>query len=114
MPFLIIADKPKDPGIPNSLPFKEDILKEAQVHKQMQDKLRIETRKRQKEGRQEQFLKNRDLDDVRKDAEKRTAEFEGMSLLKEHLLSTGQEHLLKDLNFKCFYQEFRKVSSPKP
>ncbi|CAN8002180.1 unnamed protein product, partial [Ixodes hexagonus] len=101
--------KAKDPGIPNSLPFKEDILKEAQVRQRMQEELRKETRQRQKEGRQQLMMKNRDLGEVRRDAEKRDADFEGMNLLKEHLQNTNQGHLLKELNTKCHYQEFRKV-----
>ncbi|CAN8007125.1 unnamed protein product [Ixodes pacificus] len=101
--------KAKDPGIPNSLPFKEEILKEAQVLHRRQEELRKETRQRQKEGRQQLMMSNRDLGDVRQDAEKRAAEFEGLSLLKEHLQKTNQGHLLKELNAKCHYQEFRKV-----
>lgn len=76
---------------------------------QRQEELRKEMRQRQKEGRQQLMMSNRDLGDVRKDAEKRTAEFEGLSLLKEHLQNTNQGHLLKELNAKCHYQEFRKV-----
>ncbi|KAG0424475.1 hypothetical protein HPB47_028315 [Ixodes persulcatus] len=103
------VDKAKDPGIPNSLPFKEEILKEAQVLQRRQEELRKETRQRQKEGRQQLMMSNRDLGDVRQDAEKRAAEFEGLSLLREHLQNTNQGHLLKELNAKCHYQEFRKV-----
>lgn len=35
--------------------------------------------------------------------------FVPQSLLKEHLQNTNQGHLLKELNAKCHYQEFRKV-----
>ncbi|EEC09835.1 GTP-binding protein, putative, partial [Ixodes scapularis] len=85
--------KAKDPGIPNSLPFKEEILKEAQVLHRRQEELRKETRQRQKEGRQQLMMSNRDLGDVRQDAEKRAAEFEGLHFLvtydKEVLVYTS-------------------------
>lgn len=33
MYFFILTGKRKDPGIPNILPFKEEVLKEAQAYK---------------------------------------------------------------------------------
>lgn len=98
--------KPKDPGIPNSLPFKGELLKEAQLQQQMRE----EQRRRQKEARQEQHTKHRDLGELQADAVKRQAQHAAVSgLLIDHLVQTGQEHLLKELSNRTGYQELRKV-----
>ncbi|XP_064486485.1 guanine nucleotide-binding protein-like 3 homolog [Ornithodoros turicata] len=102
--------KPKDPGVPNSLPFKAEVLKEAQACKKRQEEMRAEMKKRQKEERLGKFMQNRDLQTVREDAEQRSEEFEGVKLLKEHLKQTGQLDKFKgELQCRSFYQEFRKV-----
>ncbi|XP_075729265.1 nucleostemin 1 [Rhipicephalus microplus] len=98
--------KPKDPGIPNSLPFKGAILKEAQLQQQMRE----EQRRRQKEARQEQHSKHRDLGELQADAIKRQAQHAAVSgMLHDHLVQTGQDHLLKELSNRTGYQELRKV-----
>ncbi|XP_077496404.1 nucleostemin 1 [Amblyomma americanum] len=100
--------KPKDPGIPNSLPFKGALLKEAQLHQQMRE----EQRRRQKEARQEQHAKHRDLGELQDNAAKRQAQYESAvvsGVLRDHLMQTGQEHLLKELANRTGYQELRKV-----
>ncbi|XP_065303065.1 guanine nucleotide-binding protein-like 3 homolog isoform X1 [Dermacentor albipictus] len=98
--------KPKDPGIPNSLPFKGALLKEAQLQQQMRE----EQRRRQKEARQDQHAKHRDLGELQADAVKRQAQHAAVSgLLIDHLVQTGQDHLLKELSNRTGYQELRKV-----
>ncbi|CAC5407790.1 NUG1 [Mytilus coruscus] len=83
--------KKKDPGIPNSLPFKEEILREA------------EERKRRAEEEREK-LKERRI----KDREKKTAEFER----KQEKKSSEESHTSNgavEISLKTFYKEFKKV-----
>ncbi|KAG1652807.1 Guanine nucleotide-binding protein-like 3 [Nymphon striatum] len=74
--------KKKDPGVPNSLPFKEEILQEAERKKQQQT-----------------------LADLKNNAEKRNDEFNEISALKDIKSHPG----LNNNSKKTFYKEFRKV-----
>ena len=69
----------KDPGIPNSLPFKEEILREVALKKQ-QMKLEEEQKKEAKKAARllSRESKPKNLEDLRDDAEARTKEHEAI------------------------------------
>ncbi|XP_059179465.1 guanine nucleotide-binding protein-like 3 homolog [Physella acuta] len=101
--------KRKDPGIPNILPFREEVLKEAQAYKH---KLELEKEKKKvarKKAREKLQNQNRNLGDIVKDAEKRQAAYDR----KNH--DGGNHEELTSANKviensrKTFYKEFKKV-----
>lgn len=103
--------KQKDPGIPNSLPFKEQIISEIQEHKKRAEEYRemVKTQMKQKrlENRDKLKASNRgvELSDLVKSAESRNNEFENKT---EQLYETIVSE--KDTsNLKTFYKEFQKV-----
>ena len=61
--------------MPNSAPFKEQILKEAEDRKCRLEEERQKQKEKRKKDRQKAFDKKRNLDGVVKDAQKRTDEF---------------------------------------
>merc|ERR1712150_195946 len=65
--------KRKDPGIPNSLPFKEEILKEAEDRKKRLEEEKLKQKERARKERDKQLNKKRNLEHLVKDAQKRTA-----------------------------------------
>lgn len=94
----------KDPGIPNSFPFKEEVLQQLQERKARAE----EDRERQKSQRFKEVNKKRKLELLQKDAQKRAKEFEKkQEHLEKHVdksLSKGAENSLK-----TYYKEFKKV-----
>ncbi|XP_054713135.1 guanine nucleotide-binding protein-like 3 homolog [Uloborus diversus] len=94
--------KPKDPGVPNSFPFKDEIINEALKRKQRAKDLR----EAQKESRMKLQMQNREIDDLVAEVEKKDAKFK-----KRDLLSAAQEKSLKASSdkFKSFYKEFKNV-----
>jgi len=98
--------KKKDPGIPNSLPFKDKILQEAEERKQQA----AELRQHQKEERQKLMAEKRQLSlaQVAADAERRSSQFEQKTAVIEEL-QTGSGTLLSERSAKAYYREFRKV-----
>jgi len=96
--------KPKDPGIPNSYPFKEQLLKQIQEKKEQQ----LQEKQKQKEQKEKQASKKRKLQDLKRDAEKRTKEFE-----KRQAQRRGRDGDKKNASLessrKSFYKEFKKV-----
>ncbi|XP_030828233.1 guanine nucleotide-binding protein-like NSN1 isoform X1 [Strongylocentrotus purpuratus] len=94
----------KDLGIPNLAPFKEAILREAEDRKYKAE----EMRKKQKEVRHKEFLKNRKLSHLQKDAERRQKLFEKKSeggKTKEG----GAAAQDVESSRKAYYKEFKKV-----
>ncbi|GFY50501.1 guanine nucleotide-binding protein-like 3 homolog [Trichonephila inaurata madagascariensis] len=91
----------KDPGVPNSAPFKENILHEAERRKQ----IALDLKEAQKASRWKLQMENRGLDELVDEANRVDAEFEEIPraseeeiLLKENV---GYNHTL--------YKEFRSV-----
>ncbi len=73
--LLYVAEKRKDPGVPNSLPFKETILKEAEDRKRRAEEERERQKEKRKKERSKILDKKRNLDSLVKDAQKRTDEY---------------------------------------
>lgn len=113
--------KPKDPGIPNSLPFKDEVIREAIEAKRVEDErkelLREEFRKNQRKGRDSKLDQMRgidtgsgdnkkDLASLAKDAQKRTKEFD-----KKAPTAGGRSgnSLAGVSNLSSYYKEFQKV-----
>ncbi|XP_038061806.1 guanine nucleotide-binding protein-like 3 homolog [Patiria miniata] len=96
----------KDIGVPNLAPFKENILKEAQDRKAKAE----EEKKRQKDRRFKEVMKQRKLGDLRKNAEMRGKEFEKKQAgrgPKDD--STTHSPRDTETSRKTYYKEFKKV-----
>lgn len=103
--------KTKDPGIPNSLPFKEQILTEIEEHKkraaEFREIVKAQMKKNQLENREKIKANNRgvDLSDLAKNAQMRSLEFQNKTET-----SFSDTVVEKDTsNLKTFYKEFQKV-----
>ena len=103
-----------DRGIPNSCPFKEDILIEMENLKKIKEKeqeaKRAEIIEKRKLLRESKVMGNRqigNLENLAKDAEKRDAMFEE----KSHESDDAREikDSLNDNSVKAYFKEFRKV-----
>lgn len=98
---VLILGLKKDPGIPNLYPFKDQLLREIEERKQrvctaftlvlnsLLSGQAEETKKRQKEDRRKEYMKNRKgLEGLQQDAEKRNKEFDKkvklLSILRDH------------------------------
>lgn len=103
--------KRKDPGVPNDAPFKESVLREAELRKQRRE----EERARQKEERRKLFDKQRnlklagkDLGTFQKDILKRQKEFnKNNSLFVNEIPQTPQN--ANEASRRAYYREFKKV-----
>ncbi|XP_054168702.1 guanine nucleotide-binding protein-like 3 homolog [Oppia nitens] len=105
------SNKRKDPGVPNSLPFKEAVIREAQQDKQRDEERRQLVRNQRKDGqqqkREEQLMKKRGLTDLISDAELRGKQFE--SKTNEIIKDNIEANYEKSSNLKTYYKEFHKV-----
>ncbi|XP_071810057.1 guanine nucleotide-binding protein-like 3 homolog [Asterias amurensis] len=102
-----IKQKPrKDIGIPNLAPFKENILREAQDRKAKEE----EEKKRQKDKRFQEVMKQRKIGDLQTSAERRAKAFEQKQSILGSKISSGS-HSARDLETsrKTYYKEFKKV-----
>ncbi|XP_039269910.2 guanine nucleotide-binding protein-like 3 homolog [Styela clava] len=104
--------KKKDPGIPNDCPFKEEILREAEIRKQRL----AEQKERQKEERRKMFNKQRDLKIEGNDLEsfqkgilKRQKDFEKISSKFGGKDSNETKNLVHENSRRAYYKEFKKV-----
>ena len=99
--------KSKDPGIPNSLPFKEQILTEIAEHKKKAEQYREMVKAQMKKNREKVKANNVavDLKDLAKNAEVRSIEFANKS---EIFLEDGLTEK-ETSNLRTFYKEFQKV-----
>ncbi|KAJ3186875.1 Guanine nucleotide-binding protein-like 3 [Gaertneriomyces sp. JEL0708] len=98
----------KDPGIPNLFPFKDKLLEQAEEAKRKRE----EERQRQKEDRGKLVSGNRHgLEDMVRNAQKRAADFEKISIHSEDFEYLPSDAALstKDNSRKAYYKEFRKV-----
>ncbi|OWF35042.1 guanine nucleotide-binding protein-like 3 homolog [Mizuhopecten yessoensis] len=97
----------KDPGIPNSLPFKESVLKEAQERKQRLEEEQEKKKQKRKKDRARNLAKKRNLEGMLKDAQKRGGEFEKKKTVTEDNGKASGKAV--ETSLKAFYKEFRKV-----
>lgn len=93
--------KKKDPGVPNSLPFKEEILREAEERKKRAE----EIKKRQQEERNKLLMEKRGLKELQQDAEKRGLQFD----TKEATDATGYDNVQADSSLRVYHKEFKMV-----
>ena len=93
----------KDPGIPNSFPFKEEVLREAEIRKQRLEEERQMQKDRQKAARAKLTNEKRSLSELVKDASVRREKFEASAVVAEVKSS------VTDNSLKTFYKEFEKV-----
>ncbi|KAJ8301242.1 hypothetical protein KUTeg_020229 [Tegillarca granosa] len=104
--------KRKDPGIPNTLPFKESILREAEERKRRAEEKQTLLREKRKKERLKILAKKRNLEGLVKDAQK-----DQQNLIKSvNLLLAHPETHVKQLgnkpvetSLKTYYKEFKKV-----
>lgn len=105
--------KAKDPGIPNSLPFKEQILNELKEEKkraeQYREMVKVQMKKNRMEAREKLKAGNRgvNLEDLAKSAQQRNLEFE--SNKPQTSVEEGTIFEKNTSNLKAFYKEFQKV-----
>lgn len=108
--------KPRtDRGVPNSCPFKEEILLDMEKLKQLkereQEAKRAEILAKRKQLREAKLNGNRslgNLETLAKDAEKRDAMFQKKNN-EAAVVSKQNSDALHDNSAKAFYKEFRKV-----
>lgn len=91
--------KPKDPGVPNSLPFKDEILREAEQRKQRARDLK----EAQKESRHKLQMQNRAVEDLAVEATKKEKNFKESDNKVEECAKS------ESTKFKSYYKEFKKV-----
>lgn len=101
--------KRKDPGIPNTLPFKESILREAEERKRRAEEKQTLLREKRKKERLKILAKKRNLEGLVKDAQKRSAEFDKKLLAhpETHVKQLGNKPV--ETSLKTYYKEFKKV-----
>jgi len=99
----------KDPGIPNSAPFKEEVLREAQIKKEQEEVDR--QRRRLEQRRQAQNKKTLSLQDIQENALKAQKAFNDKETMMEKLSKSHslQSLLSSETSRKAYYKEFRKV-----
>ncbi|CAK8690488.1 unnamed protein product [Clavelina lepadiformis] len=100
-----VKNKPKDPGVPNSVPFKEEILREAELRKQQAE----EAKKRQKEQRHNEYNKRRSLEGLQSDAMQRQKAFEHQTTTIGKMVQDKYADIDKEMSRKAYYKEFKKV-----
>uniref|UniRef100_T2M4Z9 Guanine nucleotide-binding protein-like 3-like protein n=1 Tax=Hydra vulgaris TaxID=6087 RepID=T2M4Z9_HYDVU len=93
--------KPKDPGIPNSYPFKEKLLKQIEERKQL-EKEQLEKAKKKKND----VNRKRKLEDLQKDAERRAAQYEKKQANKQDEDEGAQP---QSKSKKTYMKELKKV-----
>ncbi|XP_027198374.2 nucleostemin 1 [Dermatophagoides pteronyssinus] len=104
-------NKRRDPGIPNSLPFKEQILNEIQEHKKIAEeqkelqKLQLKKIRQAKQQETDEDRRKRDFETLLLNAEKRAADFENKTAVEEYLINKNSDLS----NTKSFYKDVEKV-----
>ncbi|KAF8789387.1 Guanine nucleotide-binding protein-like 3 [Argiope bruennichi] len=91
---------PKDPGVPNSFPFKEEVLREAEQRKQRA----LDLKEAQKASRLKLQMENRGLNELVEEANRNDMAFEDTP----HAI---EENELKENtpNFKSYFKELKNV-----
>ncbi|RWS28641.1 guanine nucleotide-binding protein-like 3 [Leptotrombidium deliense] len=109
-----MKSKPKDPGVPNSLPFKEQVIREAQQRKaeelERKKLLREEMQRRQKGSKDKALNKKRGISDVNnleQLAAKSVAQNDSVAENEE--LSVDKSSSSNVSNTRAYFKEFQKV-----
>ncbi|GFO27717.1 guanine nucleotide-binding protein-like 3-like protein [Plakobranchus ocellatus] len=103
------ASKRKDPGVPNILPFKEEVIKEAQAYNAKKEEEREKKKAARKKARERLQNKNRNMGDVIRDAEKRQAAYDKQNNPVLSTETSSSVNKSAENSRKAFYKEFKKV-----
>ncbi|KPM02872.1 guanine nucleotide-binding protein-like protein 3-like protein [Sarcoptes scabiei] len=107
----------KDPGIPNSLPFKEKILNDVQEYKkrneELKEMMRIQAKQNRKNSNDKSKFavnpdKNLELAELLKHAETRSIEFENRAKQEEYIVQSDVDDVSCS-NSKTFLKSVHKV-----
>ncbi|XP_053456116.1 guanine nucleotide-binding protein-like 3 isoform X2 [Nycticebus coucang] len=96
----------KDPGVPNSAPFKEALLREAELRKQRLEELK----QQQKLDRQKEQEKKRKLEN---NPDVKPSNVEPVNEESGHCKTKNKANLGKQNSKKLYCQELKKVSEPR-
>ncbi|KAG4079034.1 hypothetical protein HA402_001689 [Bradysia odoriphaga] len=91
--------------IPNVCPFKEDILKEVEAAKKLQEEEKLKRRELLMENRKQESRKNMIETAAQRDAIHEARNIDGMDEEKEY----KTEQTVKENSLKAYFKEFRKV-----
>ncbi|XP_045594096.2 guanine nucleotide-binding protein-like 3 homolog [Procambarus clarkii] len=97
----------KDPGVPKSLPFYEEVIQEAEAAKEARERRREEAKLRRKEQKDQVLAKKRDIENI--DELIRTAEERGAKFEADKANTASLSSSLSDRSAKAYYREFKKV-----
>jgi len=96
----------KDLGVPNSAPFKEEVLREAELQKQIAEEVRLRKREEQRNG----IKTKTSLHTIKENALESQKIFELKETMMEKLSKCHNVSMLSsDTSKKAYYKEFRKV-----
>jgi len=105
-----------DRGIPNSCPFKAEILLDMEKLKKIKEAEHaakraeiVEKRKQLREGKIVGSTNIGDIENLAKNAENRDAAFQSKAIEKEIDDSESVKEILNDVSAKAYIKEFRKV-----
>ncbi|GFR76984.1 guanine nucleotide-binding protein-like 3 homolog, partial [Elysia marginata] len=101
--------KKKDPGVPNILPFKDEVIKEAQAYNAKKEEEREKKKAARKKARERLQNKNRNMGEIVRQAETQQAAYDkknNASTIVEALSSVSKS---TENSRKAFYKEFKKV-----
>ncbi|GAU93173.1 hypothetical protein RvY_05152 [Ramazzottius varieornatus] len=94
----------KDPGIPNSLPFKDEVLAELAERKR-KDFEQKKAKKQQRNDNKEKHGKVKTLEGMVSDADRRNTKFDAQEVSVDNSALGG----LYDNSLKAYYREVKKV-----
>ncbi|ESO11270.1 hypothetical protein HELRODRAFT_194872 [Helobdella robusta] len=102
------SSKKKDPGVPNSCPFKEEILREAQKRRDLKEEERLKRKEQRKKEREKTVMKHRNIESLIGDVEKKTAIYEKKNeFMSENASKISGKNVESSL--KSFYKEVKYV-----
>ncbi|KAG7171454.1 guanine nucleotide-binding protein-like 3 homolog [Homarus americanus] len=97
----------KDPGVPKTLPFYDQVIKEAEEAKAAQERRREEDKLKRRELRAQAIAKKRDIGNINELI--RTAEERGVKFEADQAVTANTHGNLSDRSAKAYYKEFKKV-----
>uniref|UniRef100_T1ILS6 Guanine nucleotide-binding protein-like 3 homolog n=1 Tax=Strigamia maritima TaxID=126957 RepID=T1ILS6_STRMM len=95
----------KDPGVPNSLPFKEEILQEAEERKRQAEELKL---RQKEEMRNPEAANKRKLEELEEEALLKGSLFNAKKM-KMDVDAADADDTVKETTGKGYYKEFKKV-----
>ncbi|KAK3797445.1 hypothetical protein RRG08_011696 [Elysia crispata] len=103
------GSKRKDPGVPNILPFKDEVIKEAQAYNAKKEEEREKKKAARKKARERLQNKNRNMGDILKEAEKQQATYDRKNNVVTAPEPVSSLSKSTENSRKAFYKEFKKV-----